>query len=160
MALIDVMLLLVITAFTLFGFWFGFIHTLGSATGFFAGIFLASRFFDYWGGSVSFKIFLFVLIFILVGRLIGLAFYFVNKAFHLIKIIPFTSLLNRLLGATFGFIEGMLVVTGVVFIINFYSLDAWLGFVKRSEIVPYALKLSKLLMPFVTKAFSVVQNYI
>lgn len=153
MAFIDIILLVVIAAFTLFGFWFGFVHTLGSAIGFFGGIFLASRFYDYWGGSVSWKIFMFVLIFVVVGRLVGLLFYLLNK---ILKIIPFTSLLNRFIGAVFGFVEGMLVVTGIIFIISFYNLDSWLSFVQNSEIVPHALKLSKILLPFVTKALSVV----
>lgn len=156
MPLIDIILLVIITAFTLFGFWFGFIHTFGSLIGFFGGIFIASRFYDYFGGGIPFRIFIFVLIFILVGRLVGLFFSIINKAFHLIRIIPFTSSINRLLGALFGFTEGILVVTGFVFIVNFYKLDSWFSFVRNSEIVPFAIKISRILIPFVTKALGFV----
>lgn len=157
MAIIDIIFLVTISIFTLFGLWFGFIHTLGSAVGFFLGIFLASRFFDYYGGGIGFKIFLFVAIFIIVGRLIGLLFYFLGK---IIKIIPFTTFINRVLGGALGFVEGILIVVGVVFIINFYSLTSWLLFAKNSQIVPFALKLSKILLPFVTKGLSIVKSVI
>lgn len=157
MAMIDIVFLVTISLFSLFGLWFGFIYTLGSAVGFFLGIFLASRFFDYYGGGIGFKIFLFVAIFIIVGRLVGLLFYFLGK---LIKIIPFTTFINRILGGAFGFIEGILIVVGVVFIINFYNLETWFSFVKNSQIVPFALKLSKILLPFVTKGLTIVKSVI
>lgn len=155
MAIIDIILLVIISLFTIFGLWFGLIHTLGSTIGFFAGIFLASRFFDFWGGGVTFKIIMFVLIYVVVGRLIGLLFYLIKRVLH---IIPFSKWIDKLVGAGFGFIEGVLVVTGGIFIINYYNLDAWLKFTKDSDIVPYVLKVSKILMPFVTKALSAVQS--
>lgn len=155
MAIIDIILLIIISMFTLFGLWFGLIHTIGSTIGFFVGIFLASRFFDYWGGSVTFKIIMFVLIYIVVGRLIGLLFYFIKKVLH---IIPFSKIVDKIVGASFGLLEGVLVVTGAIFIINYYNLDAWLDFTKNSDVVPYVLKLSKVLMPFVTKALSIAQH--
>jgi uncharacterized membrane protein required for colicin V production len=156
MAIIDVILLITITGFTLFGFWFGFIHTLGSVVGFFGGIFVASRFFDYWGGSIMWRVFMFVLLYVVVGRLIGLLFALADRVFNIVSIVPFTSLFNRVLGATFGFLEGIMVITGVVFILNFYELESWLGFIAESKIVPLAMSWSKVLIPFVTKALATI----
>lgn len=156
MPIIDTAFLVIIALFTLFGFWFGLIHTLGSVVGFFAGIFVASRLYDYWDIGIGLKIFLFVFIFLLIGRLVGLLFLILNKAFRLVKIIPFTSLINRILGAALGFVEGIFVVVGAVFIVHYYRLDGWLAFIKDSDVVPFSLRLSKIIMPFLTKALQAV----
>ncbi len=153
MPLVDLIILIIIGIFACLGFWFGFITTLGSFIGFFGGIFLASRFYNIFGGSIWFKILLFILIYIIVGRLIGLIFYILNK---ILKLIPFTSLINRFVGALFGILEGFLVVLGAVFILHFYKFDIIFKFFQKSHLIPWFLKFSKLLSPFVTKALSLV----
>ena len=149
MAIIDIIFLLIVFTFVLFGLWFGFIYTVGSTLGFFLGIFVASRTYDFFDSSVTIKILLFVLIYIVVGRLVGLVFYLIEQLFKLVSIIPFTKTINRLLGAFLGFIEGMFVVSGIIFIIHYYNLHTWFRSVAESKFAPLALQIIQLAEPFV-----------
>ena len=158
MPIIDVIFILVIFGFLLFGFLLGFIHTLGSNIGFFLGIFIASRTYNLFGGSPLIKIAVFIVIYIIVGRIVGLIFWLINKVFSLIKIIPFTKTIDRVLGALFGFTEGILIVTGIVFVISTQGNYTLTSLLAASKIAPIALKLSKILIPFVTDAFHTINT--
>lgn len=123
MGFIDVVLLVIIGAFVLFGFFFGLVHTLGSLIGSVVGIFLSTRLIDpafnqfgfiFGGGQVA-RIVLFIIIFFLVSRVIGILFWFLGKIFDVISFIPFARSLDRFLGGIFGFIEGILVIGILVF---------------------------------------------
>ena len=46
MGLSDIILLIIIAGFAMFGFWFGLIHTLGSLLGTVFGAYLASRYYE------------------------------------------------------------------------------------------------------------------
>ncbi len=127
MGFIDIVLLVIVGAFVLFGLFFGLVHTIGALVGTILGIFVASRFVDpafaslgflLGGGSVA-RIIIFIILFLLVSRLVGVLMWFVEKIFGFFSIIPFGGLLNRLLGGLFGLIEGVIVV-GVVL---FYALQ-------------------------------------
>jgi len=123
MGFIDIVLLVIIGAFVFFGLFFGLIHTLGSLVGAILGIAVASHFIEptveafgflLGGGSVA-KIILFIIIFLIVSRLVGLVFWVFEKIFGFVSIVPFAKSINRLLGALFGFIEGIIVVGVVLF---------------------------------------------
>lgn len=123
MGLIDVILIVIVAAFVFFGLFFGLVHTIGSLVGAVTGIFLATRFIDpafakfgflFGGGEIG-KIILFIILFIVITRLVGIIFWVIEKVFGIITIIPFAKSLNRLLGAIFGFIEGIIVVGVVIF---------------------------------------------
>lgn len=87
------------------------------------GIIFASRLIDpafstfgfLFGGGTAAKIILFILIFFLITRIIGLVFWFLSKFFHFFSWIPFLRSFDRVLGALFGFIEGVIVVGVVLF---------------------------------------------
>lgn len=123
MGFIDIFLIVIIGAFVLFGFFFGLFHTLGSVIGTIVGIIFASRLVDpafstfgfLFGGGTAAKIILFILIFFLITRLVGLVFWFLSKFFHFFSWIPFLRSFDRVLGALFGFIEGVIVVGVVLF---------------------------------------------
>ena len=127
MPIIDILLLILIGAFVWFGFFFGFVHTLGSFVGSIIGIVAAGMFIDpvvekigfiFGGGGFS-RVILFIIIFVVIGRLIGMVFVFVEKVFHLFSIIPFAKSLNRFLGALLGFLEGVIVLG----IISYYASE-------------------------------------
>jgi membrane protein required for colicin V production len=123
MAFVDIVLLVIIGAFVLFGLFFGLVHTLGALIGAILGIFLASRFidpvFDVVGpfignGSVA-RIIIFIILFLFVSRLAGFVLWLIEKLLGVLKIIPFAGFLNRLLGGAFGLLEGVVVVGIVLF---------------------------------------------
>lgn len=123
MGFIDIVLIVIIGAFIFFGLFFGLVHTLGSLLGTIVGIIFASRLVDptfetfgflFGGGTVA-KIIIFILIFFIITRLIGMVFWFVGKIFNVLAWIPFARSLDKLLGGLFGFVEGVIVVGVVLF---------------------------------------------
>ena len=127
MGFIDIVLIVIVGAFVFFGLFFGLVHTLGSLIGTIVGIFFASRLVDpafetfgfLFGGGTFARILIFIIIFFLITRLIGLVFWFFEKVFDVLAWIPFARSFDKLLGGLFGFIEGIIVV-GVVL---FYSMQ-------------------------------------
>lgn len=123
MGFIDIVLIVIVGAFVLFGLFFGLVHTLGSLLGTIVGIIFASRLVDptfetfgfLFGGGTIGRIIMFILIFFVITRLIGIVFWFIGKIFNVIAWIPFARSLDRLLGGLFGFIEGVIVVGVVLF---------------------------------------------
>ncbi|NQV89375.1 MAG: CvpA family protein [Parcubacteria group bacterium] len=146
MGFIDIILLVIVGAFILFGLFFGLIHTLGSLIGAVIGIAIASRFVEPAAETFSFlvgdgsggKVIVFIILFLLVSRLVGLVFWILEKVFGFVSIVPFAKSINRLLGGIFGFIEGVIVV-GVIL---FYAMqvlpeDTLLTLIEGSSVANY-----------------------
>jgi membrane protein required for colicin V production len=167
MGLIDIILIVIVAAFVFFGLFFGLVHTIGSLVGAIAGIFLATRFIDpafakfgflFGGGEVG-KIILFIILFIVITRLVGIIFWLIEKVFGIITIIPFAKSLNRFLGAIFGFIEGVIVV-GVVL---FYAMqvlpnDTLLLALETSTVAKYLVATTSALEVLFPQALQGVMN--
>jgi uncharacterized membrane protein required for colicin V production len=107
LSLADLVIIGIMAAFVLSGLWWGIIHMIGSLAGLALGAFVAGRFFE--------RVATFFLIFIIVIRIAGLIVSAIDAAFKFLSIIPFLSTFNRLLGAALGFIEGLLVVSLLVY---------------------------------------------
>lgn len=131
MFLVDVLLIVIVGLFVLFGLFFGLVHTLGSLVGTILGIVISTRLIDpafdrfgfLFGGGGAAKIILFIIIFLLISRLIGLLFWVAEKVLGVFAMIPFAKSINRLLGALFGFVEGVVVVGVVLFFAMQYLPD-------------------------------------
>jgi len=149
-SLVDVVIILIVSAFVFFGFFFGLVHTLGSLVGTIIGMAITSRLigpaFDsvgfLFGGGAAGKIILFILIFLLISRLIGIAFWLIGKVLGLLAWIPFAGMINRVLGALFGLIEGILVVAVVTyFALQYLPPDALKTAIEHSLMAKYLLAL-------------------
>ncbi|MCX6740216.1 MAG: CvpA family protein [Candidatus Parcubacteria bacterium] len=154
MTIFDVILLICLGGFVLFGLWFGFIHTLGSLVGTFGGAFLAGQFYGFlanwlaavFGNPNLMKIFSFILIFIIINRLIGFGFYALDKMFNFMTIVPFLKTINRLLGGFLGFFEGLLVVGLSLFIISRFPVSEWFtGVLQASTLAGWFIAVSVIL---------------
>jgi len=153
----------------MFGLWFGFIHTLGSIIGTFAGAFFAGLSYNALGGWLEsifghpnlMRIFAFIFIFIIINRLIGFAFYVLDKIFKFMLIIPFLKSVNRLLGGVLGFFEGLLVVGLSLFIIARFPLSDWFtGVLKASVVAPWFISTSKILQLMLPELLKQIQSVI
>lgn len=122
--IVDFVLIAVMAAFVLSGLWWGIIHMLGSIAGYAIGAFAAGRLYErtaswlagIFGGSLNtWRIVAFILILVVVIRLVGLVVSGIDAAFKFLSIIPFLTTFNRLLGAAFGFVEGVLVLSIVTY---------------------------------------------
>ncbi len=128
----DIILLIILGGFVLYGLWFGLIQTLGGLVGVIVGSLLASRMYipiaawitDIFGvGENLSKVIAFIIIFVIIQRLVGFIFYLVDRIFKFISIIPFLKSLNRLAGAVLGFIEGALVIGAILFFVAQYPIS-------------------------------------
>ncbi len=131
MPLVDIILIAIVGLFVLFGLFFGLVHTLGSLIGTILGIVVTTRLIDpafeklgfLFGDGGLGKVILFIIIFLLISRLIGLLFWVIERVLGVFAMIPFASSINRLLGGVFGFVEGVLVVGVVLFFALQYLPD-------------------------------------
>lgn len=166
MFLVDLILVVIVGLFVLFGFLFGLVHTLGSLVGSVLGTVLASRliepaferFGSFLGGGAIAKIVLFIVIFILISRVIGLLFWVVEKVLGIFAMVPFASTFNRLLGAAFGFVEGIIVVGVVLFFaLQYLPNDAVRAALEQSNVATYLLAITaaiQVMYPEATKAIA------
>ena len=169
MSYADFTLFVILGGFVLFGLWFGFIHTLGSLVGSVIGAFVASHFYGpiaQWvallaGGHENLvKVIVFILLFLLVNRLVGFAFWIAEKIFHILTIIPFLSSINRLLGGILGLIEGVLMVGITLFFISKFPIyELVTNALANSKVAAYLIKLSSILWPLLPIALKQLQSY-
>lgn len=150
----DLILILILFGFLWFGFWYGLIYSLGTIFGIIAGVYVAGNYYLNAAGMISnspsnlLKVLIFIILFILINKIIGLLFWFIDKAFHVLAIIPFLKTINRLAGAIFGFIEGVLTLGIVIYIYTKHPFNAWLNYQLGSSIVaPWLLKIVTILQP-------------
>lgn len=169
MSYFDIALIVIMSAFIINGFIKGFIRLLGSIVGLILGIFVASRFYlefykwaeSIFGGREALgKVISFIVVFIALTLLINWAFVILEKIFKIISIIPFTKLFNRLLGAGLGFLEGVLFIGIILFVISKY---AWIGSLfgnnlLESQLSPFFLKMVNIIMPILPEALKALQS--
>lgn len=159
-SLFDVILLLAVFGFVMFGMWFGLIHTVGSLFGTVIAAMIASRLYTIVPGSMT-QIAAFIIIFLLVHRLVGFIFAIINRLYSIISIIPFLTSINRLGGILFGFAEGILVV-GMVLIVA-RTLDLGPGFtasLNASKVAPPLVGAASVLLPLLPEALRKVDNLV
>lgn len=168
MSLFDIVLVIIIAGFSLFGFWFGLIHTLGSLVGTVVGVFLSTRYYGIlagwiihitgWNENFS-NVLAFIITFVIINRLIGLLFFFIDKTLAILTHLPFLSGINRILGAIFGFFEGVVVLGIIFYFINKFPLSAdFMAHVNASAIVPFTVKTASILWPFIPQALKALQD--
>lgn len=167
---LDIILGVSLVGFVLGGFTTGLIQSIGGLVGLFLGQTIASRLYEpfasviaplFNGNMVVANIISFLLLFLLITRLVGLAFWFIEKMFNLVAIFPGIKTLNRLGGALLGFLEGALFIgIALQFIIR---LPISLPFTERiddSVLASIALAVSGWLVPLFPKILKDAENAI
>ena len=124
-AFVDLILIIIIGGFVFYGAFFGFIHTLGSLIGAIISAVITSRIIDpifewigfLFGGGTWGRIILFIIIFLVLTKLIGILVTMIDKVW---SVVPLGKSLNRLLVMIFGFIEGVIIVGVIMFFAMLY----------------------------------------
>jgi uncharacterized membrane protein required for colicin V production len=169
MALFDVILLILLGGFVLFGLWFGFIHTLGSLLGIIAGAFIAGHYYSgfaswgsfIWGNGDIGYVVAFTLILIFVNRLVGLVFYFFDRVFEFLTIIPFLKSIDRLAGGFLGFLEGAFTLGLILFFLSRYPINDWLTIqLQASLTAPWLVGMAKFLAPLLPEILKQLKGII
>ncbi|KKW42027.1 MAG: Colicin V production protein [Candidatus Magasanikbacteria bacterium GW2011_GWA2_56_11] len=168
MSLFDVVLLIVIGGFALFGLWFGLIHTLGSLFGTIVGAYIASRYYqplaDWlikvtgWPENTA-RVVMFILAFIIIARLVGFAFWIVDKLLSIITRLPFISSINRILGLFLGLLEGVLTIGLLFYFVERFPVsEKLMTLLAASQVAPYASKMANLLVPLLPDALQLLKS--
>ncbi len=165
----DLILILFWAGFIFNGLTKGLIRLLGRLVGLIVGAVMASYFYvPVYQWSQNFfslnegvgKVLAFIVLFVVITRIVDWLFVWLEKFFKVISIIPFTKMINRLLGGALGFLEGALFLGLIVYVISRY---AWLGGLfgnqlETSLVAPYLLWLVQLILPILPEAIKAVQS--
>jgi len=130
MSTIDYVLLLILAYFVIQGLRHGFLATVGSLAGLALGAWAAGTFYasvaqwliELFDVSIMVSIVsAFIGIFVGINIVISLLINFVT---HIFKYVPLATLANRLLGAALGFLQGMLLVGLILWVINLFPFQS------------------------------------
>jgi membrane protein required for colicin V production len=171
MSYFDIALIVIVLGFVFNGLAKGLIRLLGNIVGLIVGAFVASRFylpFYEWSQNIFGsrenlgKVVSFIVVFVLVTMVIDWVFVILEKIFNVISIIPFTKLINRLLGGAVGVLEGSFFIGLILFVVSRY---VWIGSLFgdnliSSQVAPFFLKIVQIVMPFLPDALKALQSLI
>ncbi|MCB9798094.1 CvpA family protein [Candidatus Nomurabacteria bacterium] len=168
MELFDLLLLFILGVFAIAGLIFGFLHTLGSLIGTVLGVYLASRYYEPvadfligatgWAGNWP-RVVVFALAFVIINRLVGLAFFFVDKFFKVVTSLPVIRGLNKTLGFAFGLFEGLVTIGVIIYFIERFPVSERISTAIASSIIaPFAEEFTKTLWPLLPDALTLIQS--
>ncbi len=170
MTLLDLLLILALFGFIWFGLWFGAIHMLGGLIGTVIGAYVAGHYYSAvmaWLGSMFglesawIKLLVFILLFIIVNRLVGFVFYLIDRAFRFISVIPFLKTINRLAGAAFGLLEGILVLGLTLYFASRLALPLLVeSAIATSSLAAKLINFAGILVPLLPEVIRQIQPYV
>ncbi len=156
MTLFDLILVLILFGFVWFGFWYGFIYGVGGILGIVFGATLASRWYSLvaqkllflFGGNLNLaRIICFLTLFIIIWRLVHLLFKLLDRVVNFLSFIPLLKTINRIAGATLGFLEGSLILGLILFFISRFPVGRLADLIVRSDVAKFLIKIAKILWP-------------
>ena len=166
----DLIFILIIFGFAFAGFWFGFIHMVGSFISIVAAAIISGKYFDIVADRLGFlfggygnlgRVGAFVLLFLLVTRMVCLVFYLINKLFHLLTVIPFLKTINRIGGAILGLFEGLVLSSLTVYLLVRFPLsNAITGALANSQVVDFLLNLANRFAPLLPDVVQKAQGIV
>jgi len=168
MNLIDIVFLIIIGFFGIYGFWSGFVRAFGSLIGTFIGVYLASRYYDDlanwlitvtgWAENTS-KFIMFIVAFFVITSAVGVLFWFIEKIFKIVSIIPFVKTFNRLFGLGLGLIEGILSLGLFVYFVERIPLsEKIMTSLAHSTFAPILSDIASIFIPLLPKALQLLQS--
>jgi len=170
MSLFDILLLVTMGGFALFGLWFGLVHTLGSLLGTILGAYLASRYYEPMAGWLvqvtgwsenGSRVLMFIIAFVLINRLVGFAFWIVDKIFKVVTHLPFIRSIDRIFGGVLGFFEGVITIGLIFYFVERFPLsEKIMGMVADSVVVPKTVAVAGLLIPLLPEALKLLRSTI
>ncbi|OGF39414.1 hypothetical protein A2515_02845 [Candidatus Falkowbacteria bacterium RIFOXYD12_FULL_34_57] len=169
--IIDVVLLIILSGFVFYGLFFGLIRTVGSLIGLIIGAVIASRYYLAVYGMIDGlfigfdnlgKVLVFVILFSFIHHVVGIGFFFIDRTFNILSIIPFLKSFNRLGGGILGALIGSLSIGLVLYVASRYTfIESIFGrWLINSELTPYFLKINNLLLPLLPEMLKMLKSLI
>jgi membrane protein required for colicin V production len=168
MTLFDLILILIVFGFIWFGFWFGLVYALGGLAGLIVGAAVASRYYDEVAKWISFisknenltKIISFLIVYIVINRLVGFIFFILDRIIRPIINLPFLKTINRLGGAIFGLVTGVLTVGLILYFVSRIPLEWLTSLIEKSKTSSYFIELAKVLLPLLPEVLKKLKSVI
>ncbi|MBP6942824.1 MAG: CvpA family protein [Candidatus Buchananbacteria bacterium] len=128
--IVEAILIALIAGSALMGLVRGLIQTVGSILGTIFGVWIAGYYaadladalIPFLGSLTVARTISFFVLFLIVSRVISWLFFWLDRAYHLIQIIPFLGSINRIGGLLLGGVLGLAVVALGVALINDFTL--------------------------------------
>ena len=163
----DIVLIVLVGGFALSGLFFGLFRTLGTLVGTIVAVLFTGQIIDLlahsfgflFGGGEFAKVIIYIIVFLIISRLVGLVFWIVGKMLGIITWLPFVKSIDHLLGGLLGFIEGIILV-GIVLLYASHVLPPIVmqqAHLDQSEFAKYVLQTMKTLELFLPDA---IRNFI
>ncbi|MAF13414.1 MAG: hypothetical protein CMI53_00770 [Parcubacteria group bacterium] len=169
-SILDLILLLIIFIFISFGFALGLVQSIGALVGVVIGSWIAGLYYEpvgAWlepillGHGNTARVVAFIIIFVVINRATGLVFWFINKMFNIISIIPFTKSLNRILGALFGFLEGVLALGIILYFTSRFEISEWVTeILSGSNVALWLIEMGGFLSPLLPELLNQLKSVI
>lgn len=167
----DFIIIGIIAALGLFGFWCGFIQSIGSLLGTVIGVLFAFRDYQHiahWVTShTSFtpsnwlNVSVFILLFVVTSHAVGLVFRLINKIFDIFTALPIINTLNNVLGFLLGVFQGIVLVSATLYFISRFPLQPIImEAIEKSQLVPFFDGFAFILLPLIPSAIKNIQSTI
>lgn len=169
MALLDILILVTISGFTIYGFARGLIRSAGALAGLLLGVWGAMLFYTilfgwlndlFLGHDILGKSICFLIIYIIINRLVNYGFSILDSTYDIISIVPFLRTINRVTGALLGFIEGGL-AAGLVLYASLQlplTLDLFAKMIIKSQFAPQLIIFAKIFLPLAADLFGQIRS--
>lgn len=165
----DIFLILIIAGFAFYGLFNGLIKTIGAIVAVIVGVWVANLFYLplyglakklFFGFDTLGQTVIFLVLFIIANRLIGLIFALIEGSYNSLFFIPFLKTINRLFGAIFGLVLGCLIVGLALYGLNQIGLAQTLlaKHLKTSQVAPLLLKYTGIIVPFLPNLWEKVKR--
>jgi membrane protein required for colicin V production len=164
MVLLDYILLAIILGMALLGLRRGLLQSIGSILGIVLATIIASRFYEvvanWFGGSNLTNLLVFIAIFSITVKLVGLIFWLLGKIFKIITVLPIISHLDRFFGLILGFVEALLVLAVILSFLLKYPFNYWIVTQMSASIVAKVLlKIGIVFIPLFPEALKKIKSF-
>lgn len=129
MLLFNIILVLILLGFIGSALSDGFIKSLGRIIGAIIGFLIAKALYVQFGSLLAVimpvgwaRFFAFLIIFMVAVRVMGWVFGAFDKTYNFLARLPFMKSANHILGGVLGFIEGIIVLGGLIWIVKTFKL--------------------------------------
>ncbi len=164
---IDYFFIIFISVIAYRGFSVGLIRSFGKVISIIFSTYLAVRYYvpvadaviDYFGWSANYRIFIFILAFLLIHRVVVIIAWAVFKSLNIIDGVPVLTPVNRLAGLMFGLLEGLLIISVLVYLIERYPLWGYLmDLLTRSGLAPILSEFAGFIWPMWPEAVKLLDS--
>ncbi len=169
MLILDLILIIFLGLFILYGFYLGATRMILSLFSAILSIIIAINIFldvYNWISFVGFgseslgKTITFILVLIIVHYLLNIVFKIIAKVLKIITSLPVISFINRFLGGALGLVKGLFILGIIIFVMSSYALSNELlsSLVINSDIAPVLIQSVDWISPLVPSALETIES--